>query len=217
MDQNDLRNLVGEELDELEVEALRPAHELIRTADPLDEVPSELAASIRAIPGSEEQPKKRERRRDVFKTRRAQVLALDAALAGIAFAIGWVARGGDEGLPSAADIVTLEATRFASNDAEMVIDVFPIDEAGNWVLLADIAGLEPAGETQHYELWLTQNGRVVASCGRFLVDADGQAQNLWFNAPYRFSEYDDWVVTLEGPGNKRSRVLLRAPVTTRAS
>jgi hypothetical protein len=49
------------------------------------------------------------------------------------------------------------------------------------------------------------------------VDADGQAQNLWFNAPYRFSEYDDWVVTLEGPGNERSRVLLRAPVTTPAS
>ena len=215
MDQNDLRNLVSDDLDELEVEALRPAHELIRGADPLDEVPSELAASIRAIPDSEDQPAKRERRRDVLKTRRGQLVAFAAALAGIAFAIGWVARGGDEGLPSAADVVTLEATRFASNDAAMVINVFPIDDAGNWVLLADISGLEPAGETQHYELWLTQNGRVAASCGRFLVDADGQAQNLWFNAPYRFTEYDDWVITLEGPGNERSRVLLRAPVTTR--
>ncbi len=218
MDQPDLEELVGEDLDDGDREALRPADELLRITEAPPEIPEELAASIRAIPQSEGQPVKRSGRRDMLKSRRLTVYAAAALLAGIAFAIGWIVRGGgDDTLATPADIVTLEATRFASNDASMEIDVFPIDPAGNWVLLANIEGLEPVDDAQYYELWLTQGGRVAASCGRFLVDADGRAENLWFNAPYRFSEYDDWIVTREGPGNERSRVLLRAPVTTSTS
>lgn len=216
MDEQDLQNLIGEQVDDADIEALRPADELLRETEAPPEIPPELAAAIRAIPGHEEQPAKRDRRRDVLNTNRARVIAAAVALAGIAFAIGWFARGGGESQPVAAEVVTLEATRFASNEATMVIDVFPVDDGGNWVLLADVGGLEPAGESQYYELWLTQNGRVSASCGRFLVDSEGRAESIWFNAPYRFADYDDWVVTLEGPGNERSRVLLRTSVTTPA-
>ncbi len=217
MSDRDLRDLVGDDLSDAELEALRGADELLRGAEPLPELPPELDAAVSAIPDTEEQIDRRSSRRQRFDARRPAVLAMAAVLAGVAFAIGWVVRGGDDGGATPADIVTLEATRFASEEASMVIDVFPIDEGGNWVLLADIEGLAPAGAEQHYELWLTRDNRVAASCGRFLVDESGQAQNLWFNAPYRFAQYDDWVVTLEGPGNERSRVLLRAPVTTRAS
>jgi hypothetical protein len=216
--ENDLRNLVGDEPSDAEVDALREADELLRAAEPLPDVPEELDAAVRAIPASEEQiDKRRSSRRRSLLGRRPTVLAYAAVLAGIAFAIGWFTRGGGEDIPARQEIVTLEATQFASNEAEMVIDVFPVDEAGNWVLLADVAGLEPVGDDQYYELWLTRDRRVAASCGRFLVDESGAAENVWFNAPYEFAQFDDWVVTVEGPGNRRSRVMLRAPVTTRAS
>lgn len=217
MTERDLRDLVGDELGEAELEELREADDLLRAAEPLPDVPDEIAAAVRRIPQTEEQIARRPSRRSAFAARRPALLATAALLAGVAFAIGWLVRGGGDGGTSPEDIVTLEATRFASNDASMVIDVFPIDEGGNWVLLADVRGLEPANEGQYYELWLTRNNRVAASCGRFLVDEAGEARDIWFNAPYRFSEFDDWVVTLEGPGDQRSRVLLRAPVTTRAS
>jgi hypothetical protein len=218
VEDRDLRDLVGEELSDVELDALREADELLRAAEPLPKVPEELEVSARGIPHVEEQVGDRRSRRQSVLQRRPAVLAFAAALAGIAFAIGWFARGGDGGGGrSPADIVTLEATRFASNEAEMVIDVFPIDEGGNWLLLADAAGLEPVGAEQYYELWLTRDNRVAASCGRFRVDESGAATGIWFNAPYDFAEFDDWVVTIEGPGNQRSRVLLRAPVTTVSS
>ena len=216
-DERDLSDLVGDDLSEAELDALREADELLRAAEPLPELPEALATAVSAIPQTHEQEERRTSRTGSLRGRRPAVLAAAAALAGIAFAVGWLVRGGGEGTAAPADIVTLEATRWASNEASMVIDVFPIDEGGNWVLVADIEGLDPAGADQHYELWLTRNNRVVASCGRFLVDEVGQAHDLWFNAPYQFAEFDDWVVTLEGPGQDRSRVLLRAPVTTRAS
>ena len=213
-----LSDLVGDDLSEVELDGLRKADELLRSAEPLPEVPEQLAASVRAIPLTEEQIGRRPRRREQLSGKRPAVLAMAAALAGVAFAIGWIVRGGGDGATTPADIVTLEATRFSlDSEASMVIDVFPLDEGGNWVLLADVGGLTPTTDDQHYELWLTRNNRVVASCGRFLVDDDGGATDIWFNAPYKFAEYDDWVVTREGPGNGRSRVLLRAPVTTRAS
>ncbi|MGI9658810.1 MAG: anti-sigma factor domain-containing protein [Gaiellaceae bacterium] len=217
MEKPDLNDLVGDDMGDAELDALRDADELLRAAEPLPELPDGLAEAVSAIPHTHEQMERKSSRRQQFAGRRPAVLAAAAALAGIAFAIGWLVRGGDDGGPGPTEIVTLEATQFAGGEASMVIDVFPIDEGGNWVLLADIEGLEPVGAEQHYELWLTRNNRVAASCGRFLVDDAGKAQNLWFNAPYRFSEFDDWVVTREGPGDNRSRVLLRAPVTTRAS
>jgi len=217
VEKHDLGDLVGDDLSDAELDALREADELLRAVEPLPELPEGLSTAVSAIPHTHEQLDRKSSRRQRFARRRPAVLAAAAALAGIAFAIGWLVRGGGEDGGSPADIVTLEATQHASNEASMVIDVFPIDEGGNWVLLADVDGLGPLGEGQHYELWLTRNNRVAASCGRFLVDDNGQAHDIWFNAPYRFSEFDDWVVTREGPGNERSRVLLRAPVTTRTS
>ena len=214
---DDLSDRVGGDLSDAELQGLREADELLRNAEPLPEVPERLASSVRAIPLTEEQVGGRPNRRGRLSQRRPAVLAAAAVLAGVAFAIGWVARGGGDARVTPTDIVTLEATRHGSNDAAMVIDVNRLDEGGNWVLLADIEGLPPTGPDQHYELWLTRNNRVVASCGRFLVDENGQAKDIWFNAPYKFAEFDDWVVTREGPGKQRSRVLLRAPVTTRAS
>ncbi len=75
--------------------------------------------------------------------------------------------------------------------------VFDIDAAGNWPMELTVAGLPPAQSGRPFELWLTRDGELAALCGGFLTDADGSAV-VPMNAPYRFDEFDGWVLVEEG-------------------
>ena len=55
----------------------------------------------------------------------------------------------------------------------------------------------PSASGRPYELWLTKAGELAALCGSFLTNADGSAV-VPLNAPYRFSDFDGWVVVAEG-------------------
>jgi hypothetical protein len=81
--------------------------------------------------------------------------------------------------------------------ASASLEIFPVDEAGNWPMLIDVAGLPPAADGALYELWLTRAGEPVALCGSFLTDADGKAV-VPLNAPWRLSDFDGWVVVAAG-------------------
>ena len=61
----------------------------------------------------------------------------------------------------------------------------------------EVEGLPPPASGALYQLWLTQNGKLAALCGSFLVEADG-ATAVPMNAPWRFSEFDGWVVVETG-------------------
>jgi hypothetical protein len=48
-----------------------------------------------------------------------------------------------------------------------------------------------------FQLWLTREGEREALCGAFVTSAAGSAI-VPMNAPYRFDEFDGWVVVEEG-------------------
>jgi hypothetical protein len=198
----DLRRALGDDVPEPELERLRHADELLRQTPPPPEVPESLTAAVLAVPG----------RRSVQRRRLAAGLAFAAVVAGAAFGIGFWAGGDSDELP-VADRITLNATADAPRNAWMSIDILPIDKAGNWPMLADVGGLPPLPEGGYYEIWMTKDGELAASCGRFVVDAHGDAQDVWLNAPYELKEYDRWVVAAVLPGQGPSPWLLDGPVT----
>jgi hypothetical protein len=84
-----------------------------------------------------------------------------------------------------------------SSGASATLEIFDVDEAGNWPMLVDVKGLPPAQEGQLYQVWLTREGKPVALCGSFLTEPDGTAV-VSMNAPWRLSDFDGWVVTERG-------------------
>jgi hypothetical protein len=123
---------------------------------------------------------------------RTRMLAIAAALAVGAFALGATLVGGGR---SADFVVPMDATA-AAPGASASLAVFDVDEAGNWPLELDVEGLPPSASGLPYELWLTRNGALEALCGGFLTEADGSAL-VPMNAPYEFSDFDGWVVVEE--------------------
>jgi hypothetical protein len=204
-EQPDLRDLLGDDVPEPELAELRRVDELLRAAAPAPEVPESLTAAVLAIPGAA--------RPGPNRRRLGAALAAAAALAAGTFAIGFWTRGGDDVEP--VERIELAATSLAP-EAGMAIEIFPLDAAGNWAMLAEAWGLEPLPEGGYYEVWLTKGSRAVASCGRFVVSPNGKAESVWLNAPYKFRQYDRWIVTAEVPGQQPSGALLDGPVVVPA-
>ena len=174
--------LVGEVEDPEERSRLRRMHELLLSVDP----PAELSGPLREAPESVTVARPPRRRG------RATAL-LAAALATAAFGVGYLLGERDV----APDRVITMNGAGAERDATASIEVLPQDEAGNWPMRVLVRGLEPSRDRDDfYELWLTDGGKPVASCGRFIV-ADGLTR-VGLSVPYPFRRYDGWVVTRAG-------------------
>jgi hypothetical protein len=83
-------------------------------------------------------------------------------------------------------------------------------------MAADVSGLAALSDEGFYEVWLTKGDELVMSCGRFVVDEHGQAKDVWLNGPYRFADYDRWVVVAWTPDAGMSDWLLDGPVAVPA-
>ena len=60
-----------------------------------------------------------------------------------------------------------------------------------------LRGLEPSRDRQDfYELWLTKDGKLTDSCGRFTIHSGLTTVTL--SVPYGLRRYDGWVVTRRG-------------------
>jgi hypothetical protein len=178
MSPSDFDELVGNDVPGDERERLRRAHELLVAAGPAPELPPTLAAV----------PLPRSSRRAAV----ARVLPIAAALAIAAFAGGYVV--GDRGPEEFATDFALEMHgTSAAPRAEATLRVGELDDAGNWPMEMSVEGL-PSGP--RYELLLARDGRPAASCGVFVVE-EGET-TVYLNAPYRFKDFDGWVVTREG-------------------
>jgi hypothetical protein len=201
MSDGDLRDRVGEDVSEAELERLQRADELLRATPAPPEVPASLTAAVLAIP----------QRFKPFARRRLLVAACaSAALAAGTFAIGfWVGRPASRAV---AERVTLVATPAAPPSAKMVLTVLPVDTAGNWQMVGTVSGLRPLPKHAYYEVWMTRSGKPIAACGRFVVDDGGRATGIWLNAPYDLHEYDRWVVAEFRGGHRSSAWLLDGPV-----
>ena len=168
--------LVGEVGDGDERERLRRVHELLLSVDPPPDV---IAAPV-----------------PLQRRRRPQRLALlAAALAVLAFIGGYFLGG------ATADADTVRVISMAgvgeTSGASASIEILDEDEAGNWPMNVVLRGLEPSRDrSDWYELWLTRDGRLVDSCGRFIVHAGRNEVTL--SVPYALRSYDGWVVTRHG-------------------
>ena len=175
-------DLVGNDLPAAERERLLRVHQLLIAAGP----PPEGMAAV-PLPATPE-PAARER---VRRPRRLALAALAAAFAVAVFGAGFFV--GDRG-PGTFEVVEMAGTGEAVN-AHAELEIFDIDDAGNWPMELRAEGLEPSGP--RYELWLTKKGRLSALCGDFLVQPDGTVK-VPLNAPYKLLDYDEWVVVREG-------------------
>jgi hypothetical protein len=171
----DFDELVGTDLDPEERARLERVHDLLVQAGP----PPEPAAR----PVVELRPRRR----------RGALLAVAAALAVSALAVGGAVLADPSG---GVEHVTMAGTPAAAT-ASASLTVFEIDEAGNWPMELTVNGLAPSVRDRPFELWLTRDGELKGLCGSFLTDADGTA-TVPLNAPYRFSDYDGWVIVEEG-------------------
>jgi len=202
---DDLRELVGADVPQDELELLADADAALRATPAPPEESETLAKRVLAIPG--------QRSRGGDRRRALAGLAIAAGFAGAAFGIGLWAGG--NGGPAFVEEVTLAATASAPEAAEMTLSVRERDDAGNWNMSGDVRGLPPLPDDHYYEVWLTKGDELAESCGRFAVDEDGRADNVWLNAPYRFSEFDRWVAVEVGPDGTTSDWLLDGPVAQR--
>jgi hypothetical protein len=177
--------LVGTDLEPAERERLLRVHELLVAVGPPPDLPPSL-----------ETPPIREPTRLVARRRRRIALvALAAALGLGVFAVGFlIGERGDE--PGTFAVVAMTGTADAPR-ASASIEIFDADEAGNWPMEVSVSGLAPSASGRPYELWLTKDGQLAASCGSFLPEPDGTTV-VPMNAPYKLREFDGWVVVEEG-------------------
>ncbi len=157
-----------------ERERLRRVHDLLLSVDP----PPDIAAPLR-LPGP----------------RRYRVALLAAALAAVAFGSGYLVGDRSEDV-EAFRVLPLTGVGEA-RAASASIELLPQDESGNWPMKVLVRGLEPSRDRQDfYELWLTKDGKLAASCGRFTVHPGLTTVTL--SVPYSLKRYDGWVITRRG-------------------
>lgn len=184
----DFDELVGEDLAADERARLRGVHDLLVAAGP----PAELSPTLERAPSVGGTVRFLPRRR------RGAVLLLAAALAAAAFGGGFltgaVTHGG--GTKSATVVISMHGTAAVPN-ARASIALLTADKAGNWPMRFTVQGLPKLPRGGYYELYVTKDGRITASCGVFNVHGGRTMVSL--NAPYT-KGFDGWIVTRHLPG-----------------
>ncbi|HEY6960836.1 MAG TPA: anti-sigma factor [Gaiellaceae bacterium] len=180
--------LGGDDLTPEEEARLRRVHDLLLLAGP----PPDLSPELEHVPAPVDPPEVP----ILFRRRKMApaVLALAAALAAF---VGGYAFGHSKAKPAAFATERTVAMHGAPG-AHGVIRVAAADSVGNWPMLVEVSGLpEQTARKAYYELWLTKNGKPVASCGSFRVH--GKTTTVRLSVPYSLRGYDGWVVTSQPP------------------
>jgi hypothetical protein len=170
---------------------LRRVHELLVQAGPPPDLPPALERPPTAPAGAEivQFP---------LLPRRRWTLAAVAAIALVALAFG----GGyivGHGKTKATSFVTQRAVPMHGANALAVLRVAAKDGAGNWPMQLEVNNLPTQNDPRaYYELWLTKNGKPVATCGTFRVNA--RTTTVRLSVPYSFKGYDGWIVTRQDAG-----------------
>jgi hypothetical protein len=177
-----IRELLGDDVPEDELDALRRADALLRTIPPPPlQVPPRLTQAVAALTLP-----------TPFWSRRrlAATVALAAALSAIFFGVGrWTAGSDVDPLLT----VPLGATEDAP-DAAAVIEVGERDDkSGNWELELEVTGLPKLPAGRYYDLWLAKDGKYAVTCGSFNVGPETTRVRL--TVSYELSEYDTWVIS----------------------
>ena len=173
----------GTEFAPEELDRLRQVHELLLAAGPPPEVPPALL-----VPPLEEPTR-------LLPRRGKKALALiAAALALTLFGIGFLV-GDRTAAPTVERVIPMQSVDGTAGSA--TIDLLAQDDSGNWPLIVRLRGLEPSADREDtYELWLTRDGELAATCGVFTVHEGVTTVSL--SVPYGLKQFDSWVVTRTG-------------------
>jgi hypothetical protein len=168
---------------------LRRVHELLVAAGPPPELSSDL--SLPPVPNDEADPPEVAY---LFRRRRGRVAVVALAAALAAF-LGGYAFGHSKSKPEAfASIRTVTMHSTAGAASHGVLRIADKDSVGNWPMQFDVSGLPQQNDrAAYYELWLTRNGKAVAPCGSFRVNAKTTSVRL--SVSYQLKSFDGWVVT----------------------
>jgi hypothetical protein len=178
----DFDELVGTDLPPEERERLQKVHELLVAAGP----PPDYAPEAPPVPAEATIVR-------FPRPKRFALVAVAAALAVALFGTGFFVGNRSSGPERTVAMVGTAQASAASASLEL----FPLDDAGNWPMELEVKGLVPALSGRPYELWLAKGNRLAALCGSFRSRPDGTAR-VPMNAPYRLSDFDSWVVVEEG-------------------
>jgi hypothetical protein len=185
----DLRDLVGEDVPDEELERLSRVHELLVAAGP----PAELSPMLEAAP-SVGAPEPRGGRLSFLPRRRlGTAFALAVGIAAIAFGAGYFTGKREF---SSERTVAMGGTRLAPN-AVASIRVGKEDKAGNVSMIVRVRGLPKLPQRGYYTLYLTRKRKPVAPCGTFTVEAPTKPTEVQLSIPYGLGRYDGWVVSRE--------------------
>jgi hypothetical protein len=179
----DFEELVGTDLEPEERKRLLRVHELLVAAGP----PPDYAQDAPPI------PREAQVVRFPLRGRRIALVAVAAAFAIALFGAGFFV-GDRNGGPQ--QVVTMVGTAQAAT-ASASLELFPVDDAGNWPMKLEVRGLTPTLSGRPYELWLARGNRLAALCGSFRADPDGTTR-VPLTAPYRLTDFDAWVIVEEG-------------------
>jgi hypothetical protein len=176
--------LVGDIEDPVERERLRRIHELLLSVEapperPAATAPAPIPAPVAFLP----------------RRRRVALALIAAALAATLFGSGYLVGGRSDDV-EAVRVIPMAGVN-EGRGASASIELLPQDESGNWPFNFRLRGLEPSkGRADYYELWLTKDGKLADSCGRFTVHPG--LTKVTLSVPYGLRQYDGWVVTRRG-------------------
>jgi hypothetical protein len=195
----DIRELIGDDVPEEQVDDLRRVDRLLRSVPaPPSQVPARLTQAVASLT----LPTPFWNRR-----RMALAVALAAALAAGFFGIGRLTS--DPGVDARAT-VPMHATE-AAPEAAAVVQVGERDEkSGNWELILEVTGLPKLPGERYYTLWLEKDGEYAATCGSFNVGEGTTTVRM--TVSYRLSQFDAWVISEHADDTGPEPHLLRADV-----
>ncbi|MDX6451063.1 MAG: hypothetical protein QOH16_1112 [Gaiellaceae bacterium] len=170
---------------------LRRVHDLLVQAGP----PPDLPPALERPPTA---PAEAEIVQFPLLPRRRWTLAAVAAIALVVLAFGGGYLVGHAKTKPTAFAAKRVVPMHGSN-ALAVLRVAPKDSAGNWPMQLEINNLPTQPDPRaYYELWLTRNGKPVAPCGTFRVNA--RTTTIRLSVPYDFKGFNGWVVTKQDAG-----------------
>jgi hypothetical protein len=189
---SDFKDIVDTEgLGDDEVARLQRVHELLVAAGPPPDLPPALESPVEPT-DAEIVPFPH-----LPKRRWALVAVLAATLALIAFGGGFLT-GHSHAKPAAFD--TQRVVSMQGKGSVAFLKIGWKDNAGNWPMQFEVSGLPQQKDPRaYYVLWLSRNGKPVAACGSFRVNARNTTIHL--SVPYKFSRFNGWVVTAQDPGD----------------
>lgn len=180
-------------------ERLHRAHDLLLRAGPPPDMPPSLSEPPRTAVHVL-------RRAPVQARRRTRAWALIAPAAAVSLLAAGVGAYLSIRQPTSVHSTFAMRATAAAPGAFAVLRVGATDRSGNRPITLHVRGLPALPRGSFYEMYLTNKGRLVGSCGVFRTSGGPTVVEL--NAPYTLGEYSGWLIRRQSTDEPPSPALL---------